>query len=118
MNKLSNLTAPFDLVFFPSMGLFYDNKKAYALVKYLTGVEENILTSPMLAEHNLAIDMALKSVILDEDIDIDKLLVGDKNSIILFLRATSFGPIYDVQIMCTKCNNSGKTSFNISEALL
>ena len=44
MNKFSNLTAPFDLVVFPSMGLFYDNKKAYVLVKYLTGIEENILT--------------------------------------------------------------------------
>jgi hypothetical protein len=74
-----NLTAPFDLVAFPSMGLFYENKKSFVLVKYLTGIEENILTSPMLNEYDLAMDMALKSLILDDDINVDDLLVGDKN---------------------------------------
>lgn len=114
MNNFKDLTAPFDLVFFPSMGLFYEDKKPYVTVKYLTGIEENILTAPMLSDYGLAMDIALKSLILD-DIDIDKLLVGDKNAIILFLRATSFGQTYDVQITCPKCNQSGKTSFDISE---
>jgi hypothetical protein len=110
-----NLTAPFDLVAFPSMGLFYENKKSFVLVKYLTGIEENILTSPMLNEYDLAMDMALKSLILDDDINVDDLLVGDKNAILLFLRATSFGTNFEVQIVCPKCNQAGKTSFDISE---
>lgn len=114
MNNFKDLTAPFDLVVFPSMGLFYEDKKPYVIVKYLTAIEENILTAPMLSEYGIAMDMALKSVIL-EDLDIDKLLVGDKNAIVLFLRATSFGPTYDVQITCPNCNQSGKTSFDISE---
>lgn len=114
-SKLSNLTAPFDLVVFPSMGLFYDNKKTYALVRYLTGIEENILTAPMLSEYGLAMDMALNSVLLDDDIELDNLLVCDKNAIILFLRATSFGSTFEVNILCPKCNQSGKTSFDISQ---
>ena len=103
-SKLSNLTAPFDLVVFPSMGLFYDNKKTYALVRYLTGIEENILTAPMLSEYGLAMDMALNSVILDDDIDLDNLLVCDKNAIILFLRSTSFGFTFEVTILFPKSN--------------
>ena len=81
--SLSNLTAPFDLVVFPSMGLFYKNKKQHILVRYLTGIEENILTSPMLDEYGIALDMALKNVVLDQDVNIDDLLVGDKNAILM-----------------------------------
>lgn len=113
--SLSNLTAPFDLVVFPSMGLFYKNKKQHILVRYLTGIEENILTSPMLDEYGIALDMALKNVVLDQDINIDELLVGDKNAILMFLRATAFGPEYHLQIVCPKCNQTGKTSFNITQ---
>lgn len=115
MNEfIKNLTDPFDLVVFPSMGLFYKDKKSHVLVKYLTGIEENILTAPMLYEYGMAMDMALQSVILD-DVNINDLLVGDKNAIILFLRATAFGHIYDIQIVCPHCNQSGKTSFDITE---
>ncbi len=115
MNKFKNLKAPFDLVLFPSMGLFYENKKSFALISYLTGREEDILTSPMLVEHGMAMDLALKNVILDEDIDINKLLVGDKNAILLFLRATAYGPNFDLQMSCKHCGELGKTSFNVSE---
>ncbi len=115
MNKFKNLTAPFDLVMLPSMGLFYEHKKPYVLVSYLTGKEEDILTNPMLAEYGLALDMALENLILDDDIELNKLLVGDKNAILLFLRATAYGPTFDIQIMCQKCDQLGKTSFDISQ---
>jgi hypothetical protein len=42
-------------------------------------------------------------------------LVGDKNAILLFLRATAYGPTFDLQIVCQKCNQSGKTSFDVSQ---
>lgn len=114
-NRFKNLTAPFDLVMLPSMGLFYENKKPYVLISYLTGREEDILTNPMLSEYGLAMDLALKNVILDDDVELDNLLVGDKNAILLFLRATAYGPTFDLQIICQKCGKSGKTSFDVSQ---
>lgn len=109
------MDVPFDLVLFPSLGMFYPDKRQGVMVRCLTGIEENILTAPMLSSTHTALDLVLKSVIIDEDVDADKLLVGDKNAIILFLRATSFGVDYPVVITCPLCNASGKSSFNITQ---
>jgi len=113
-NYLNKLDVPFDLVMFPSMGVFYPNKKQGVLVRYLTAIEENILTAPMLSSTPMALDMTLSSVIIDDDIKVDDLLIGDKNAILLFLRSTSFGDEYPVFITCPSCNQTGKTSFYIS----
>jgi hypothetical protein len=117
MIKVKNqqdLQSPFDLVQFPSLGLFYKDKTPGVLVKYLSGVEENILTAPSLATTGEALDITLNSVILNEGIDPNDLLIGDKNTILMYLRSTSYGDSYPVFINCPKCNQSGQTSFNIS----
>ncbi len=117
MIKIKNkedLKAPFDLVQFPSLGLFYKDKKPGVLVKYLSGIEENILTAPALASVGDALDIALDCVIMNEDVNVENLLVGDKNAILLYLRSTSYGDKYPVFITCPKCSMTGESSFNIS----
>lgn len=111
----NDLQSPFDLVLFPSLGLFYKDKRPGVLVKYLTGTEENILTAPYLASTGEALDITLHKVILNEGVNVDDLLVGDKNAILLYLRSTSYGDSYPLHITCPKCNKTGNTSFNISE---
>lgn len=110
----NDLKAPFDLVQFPSLGLFYQDKRSGVLVKYLSGTEENILTAPSLAATGWAMNMALDSLIMDKGVNVDELLVGDRNAILMYLRSTSFGDQYPVQISCPKCNDTGQTHFYIS----
>lgn len=117
MFKLKNpqdIKAPFDLVQFPSMGLFYPDKRTGVLVKYLSGVEEQILTAPMLYYTGIAFDMALDSLIMEEGVVVDDLLVCDRNSIILFLRYTGYGDGYPINITCPSCGETGETKFSIS----
>jgi len=117
MIRLKNpqdLQSPFDLVQFPSLGLFYSDKRPGLLVKYMTGIEENILTAPTLAATGEAMDIALNSVIMNADVDVNSLLVGDKNMILMYLRSTSYGDSYPVHITCPSCKQTGQTSFNIS----
>ncbi len=117
MLRLKNpddLQSPFDLVQFPSLGLFYKDKTPGVLVKYLSGIEENILTAPSLASMGEAMDIALNSVILNDGIDVNQLLIGDRHAILMYLRSTAYGDNYPLHITCPKCTLTGKTSFNIS----
>lgn len=120
MIRLKNpddLQSPFDLVQFPSLGLFYKDKTPGVLVKYLSGVEENILTAPSLVSTGEAMDIALNSVILNEGIDVNQLLIGDKHAILMYLRSTAYGDAYQVHITCPKCTLTGKTEFYISSMM-
>lgn len=104
----------FDLVQFPSLGIFYEDKRPAVFVKYISGIEENILSSPTLSDTGLALDMALDRLIMDQGVDVGKLLICDRDAILLFLRVTSYGDDFHLNITCPSCSETGKTSFKIS----
>jgi hypothetical protein len=87
---------PFDVIELPSKGYFYPNKKANVRVGYLTAADENILTSPNLIQSGQVIDVLLRKKIKDRDVEVSKLLPGDRTAIMLFLRATGYGKDYTV----------------------
>ncbi len=87
---------PFDVIDLPSKGYFYKNKKSSVRVGYLTAADENILTSPNLLQSGKVIDVLLRKKIKDRDIEVNKLLPGDRTAIMLFLRATGYGNEYPV----------------------
>lgn len=89
---------PFDVIELPSKGYFYPNKKASVRVGYLTAADENILTSPNLVQSGKVIDVLLRRKIKDRDIDVNKMLMGDKTAVMLFLRATGYGKDYTVTL--------------------
>ena len=87
----------YDIISLPSNGECYKNKTERVPVGYLTAYDENFITSPNLYKDGLVIDFLLKHKIMNKDINIDELVSGDVDAIILFLRATSYGndfPIY------------------------
>jgi hypothetical protein len=112
---LKDITAPFDEIYIPSKGVFYPNKQESFLVKYLTAREENILTSPSLVESGRAVDLVLESCLLDWNYDIGKILVGDKNAILIYLRSTSFGDKVNFQYTCPNCNTESKVDLYLSQ---
>jgi len=90
---------PFDVIELPSKGYFYPNKKSHVRVGYLTAADENILTSPNLVQSGKVIDVLLRRKIKDKDIDVSKMLLGDKTAVMLFLRATGYGHEYPVMLI-------------------
>lgn len=110
-----HLESPFDVIHLPSGGNFYPNKKSSLYVRYLTGIEENMFTSPGVFESDYFDTMILDSVVMDKDVNVNELLSCDKQAIYLFLRLTSFGDKYPLLITCPKCGQTGETSFRISE---
>jgi RNase P subunit RPR2 len=107
----------------PSKGKLYDEKSSLHKVEYLelrgmTAREEDILTSRAYIRSGTALDKVLKSCITDRNIDLDDLLIGDKNTLLVALRIESYGTDYRINITCPDCNEKQEYTFSLSEAEL
>ena len=95
----------YDVIPLPSGGECYPNKMGKVKVAYLTAYDENILVSPNLYRDNKVLDEILKNKLINCPIAPEDLLQGDRDAIILWLRATGYGN--DFPITATD-NESGK----------
>lgn len=83
----------------PSGGLIYPHKKSHIIVSMLTAMDENILTAPHLLETGEFINVLMDRKILDPDISHKDLHVGDRNAVMLWLRATAYGNEYSTNVI-------------------
>lgn len=90
--------ATFDVIPLPSKGEAYADKIAKMSVAYLTAYDENMIVSPNLYRDNLIIDYILQEKLLSKEIDPMDLLEGDREAIILFLRASGYGNEYPISV--------------------
>ena len=112
---------PTEFVDLPSRGKFYS--EGHPLhnietieIRHMTARDEDILTSRTLLKKGLAIDRFLQNILIDKSINIDDLLVGDKNAITIASRVTGYGPHYDTKVVCPNCAANVNHSFDLAEA--
>ena len=74
----------YDIIQLPSNGQCYRSKVDRVPVAYLTAYDENIITSPNLYKDGLVIDYLLKSKVVNSDINVEDLVSGDADAIILY----------------------------------
>ena len=90
---------PTEIVDLPSKGYFYPETNPLSSgkveLKYMTAKEEDILTSQNLIKDGTVIDMLLQSLIVNKDIKVEDLLIGDKNAIMLAARILGYGKDYE-----------------------
>lgn len=86
----------YDILPLPSNGECYANKKNRIPVAYLTAADENIIASPNMYRDGKLIDTILERKILDKDIKVDELCKGDRDAIVLWLRATGYGTDFPI----------------------
>lgn len=111
---------PVELVPIPSSGIIYDPdsslyKKETIKIKAMTAREEDILTSNALIKEGTAIDHLIKSCILEEDINVFDLVLGDKNALMVSIRITGYGTNYRIKPNCDNCGNISDINFNLSD---
>jgi hypothetical protein len=97
MTQSVEFSVPFDVIELPSKGLLYPTKQGTVKVEYMTAMDENILTSPNLLKSGKTLDVLLQRKVKESTIDPKDMLVGDRNAIIMFLRATAYGEMYPVK---------------------
>ena len=93
-----DFSSTFDVIPLPSKGECYENSMKTIAVSYLTANDENMIVSPNLYRDGLILDYLLKAKIKNQDIDPDDLLEGDRDAIILWLRATGYGLQYPITV--------------------
>lgn len=94
-----NYNAPFDVIPLPSQGKTYKSKKENVRLSYMTTADENILTSPNLLESGEFLSILINRKLLQPDLRYKDLLVGDRNAIMIWLRATGYGEMYPVTLL-------------------
>lgn len=110
---------PVDNVPLPSKGKIYNpNSKLYnaetIAIKAMTAKEENILSSTALLKDGKIIDELIKSCIVDKSINIDEMIAGDKNAVMVSIRITGYGSNYDVESECRHCNKLNQVTVDLA----
>jgi hypothetical protein len=109
-----NYNAPFDVIPLPSKGKLYRNKKANIRLAYMTTADENILTSPNLLESGEFLEIIINRKILEPELRYKDLTVGDRNAIMIWLRATAYGEMYPVTLL-DEFNEPFDTEINLND---
>ena len=99
---MSEMKFPTEVIELPSKGLLYPKTSPLSSgkveIKYMTAKEEDILTSPNLIQQGIALDVLLQSLIVDKSINLDDMIVGDKNAVLVGARILGYGKNYECTI--------------------
>lgn len=104
----------YGIVELPSNGECYPHKLSKVKVAYLTAYDENMIFSPNLYRDGDLIDYILKNKV-KEDIDIETLVQGDIDAIVIWLRATSYGDEYPITCFDPEKAKDFDTSISLSK---
>jgi len=89
-----NFNLPHDVVILPSGGKFYKSKKKSVKIGYLTASDENLIASGgRVGRDNIVLSL-VRSKLYEHDLRPEEMIEGDIETILLFLRNSSFGPEY------------------------
>ena len=99
---MANYDFPTEVISLPSQGKCYSEDNPLSSgqieIKYMTAKEEEILASQNLIRKGVVLDKLFESIIVDKKVNIDDIILGDKNAIMLAARILGYGSKYRVQI--------------------
>ena len=99
---MANYDFPTEVITLPSKGLVYPEtnplSKGQIEIKYMTAREEDILASQNLIKKGVVLDKLFESVVVEKDVNIGDITIGDKNAILLATRILGYGSEYNVEV--------------------
>ena len=114
-----NYPFPTEVISLPSKGLCYPESsplsKGEITIKLMTAREEDILTSANLIRKGIHLDKLLESVVVEPGVNINELLIGDKNAILVTSRILAFGPEYNVVVNDAETGQPVDTTVDLSK---
>lgn len=113
-------TYPSEIIDLPSQGHFYDSSNPLGsgtiTLKVMTAKEEDILTNQNYIKKGIVLDKLIESLIVDKNVKLDDLLIGDKNAIFVATRRFAYGDSYGpLQIKCPSCRENNECTFNLGD---
>lgn len=115
ITKSSGKNIKYDVIPIPSGGKCYKHKIGKIPVAYLTAYDENMILSPNLYQDGSFLDYLIKEKIMTTQIDTDELLPGDREAILIWLRASGYGPMYPITAKDKETGKEFQTEFDLSK---
>ena len=111
---------PVESVPLPSCGRVYPSDSTLSGldtvdIRAMTAREEDILTSRALIKKGTVITHLIQSCLVNKKIDVEEMLVGDRNAIMTSLRITGYGSDYNAEVDCPSCGERSKQEFQLTE---
>jgi len=111
---------PVESVPLPSRGVIYSPDSLLyntevLQIKAMTAKEEDILTSQAYIKENLVVEKLIQSCLIEKSIDVNELITGDKNALMVSIRITGYGSDYKVAHSCTNCGENNQINVNLSQ---
>jgi hypothetical protein len=110
---------PSETIDLPSEGHFYPEGHPLSggtiELKMMTAREEDILTNQNLIRKGIVLDKLLEALIITP-VNMDDLLVGDKNAVFFAARRLAYGDSYGpVKVLCPKCQAEVDKKIDLSQ---
>jgi hypothetical protein len=110
---------PVEVVPVPSRGVIYPagsplHGKETLEIRAMTAKEEDILTSRALIKQGTVITHLIRSCLIDKDVDVQKMIIGDRNALMISIRITGYGSNYTASATCPACSRESSSSFDLS----
>ena len=115
ITKSAGKNIKYDVIPIPSGGKCYKHKIGKIPVAYLTAYDENMILSPNLYQDGSFLDYLIKEKIMTTQIDTDELLPGDREAILIWLRASGYGPKYPITAKDRETGKEFQTEFDLSK---
>jgi hypothetical protein len=111
----TDLITGYEIIKLPSEGMYYTSRISEVTIEYMTSKDEDVLTTPSLIENGTVLDVLLKRKIKTKGISVDELLPGDKDALLLFLRSSSYGSDYKVQVYDPRNGNPFNSEVDLTK---
>ncbi len=86
-----------------------------ATIREMTATEEGFLASQKMLKSGEAFEKILRNCVIEKDVDLDNLLVGDRYYLMLAIRRLTYGDDYDFKVRCASCGQTFNMSVNLAE---
>lgn len=111
---------PVDAVPLPSAGKVYPpshplHHAQSVEYKGMTAKEEDILMSQALIKKGTVITELVKSCLIDKRINVNSLLSGDRNAIMVAIRISGYGREYDPVFVCPECSHKNTMHVDLAD---
>ena len=111
---------PVEAVPLPSSGVVYPadsplHGQETIEIRAMTARDEDILTSRALIKKGTVITELLKQCMVNKTVNVDQMISGDRNAVMVALRVTGYGTGYNVEVNCPQCSENSKQEFNLAE---
>lgn len=113
----SNFLPPYQPVKLPSLGYLYSNealKSGWINIRAYAAPEESLIAQANRDNIQMVINSVLESCI-KEDINVGDLTSEDGFYLLVWLRANSYSPLYQMELTCPYCKRDISSGVNLAE---